>query len=177
MRSTTKKLWQGFGRLLRLFSMVLVKSRLPSALAVRRAGFFPSTFPLSPLTSLIAPIQLRPASGGTPVFLALRCAGVGDPLTQTKARISRTLTPTKVEEASDCVSRMVGYLKSARVSQSTIANPRDSERASYRRDGNRRCTPINDDGTGEHPRSSALIGGLKLSTAPLTTMAVVRNLT
>ena len=38
------------------------------------------------------------------------------------------------------------------------------------RDANRRCTPINADGTGEHPRSSALIGGFNLSTAPLTTM-------
>ncbi len=31
--------------------------------------------------------------------------------------------------------------------------------------GNRRCTPINADGTGEHPRPSALIGGFRLFTA------------
>ena len=37
------------------------------------------------------------------------------------------------------------------------------ERAAYRRDGNRRCTPINADGTGEHPRPSALIGGFRPS--------------
>jgi len=44
-----------------------------------------------------------------------------------------------------------------------------SEGSSYPRDGNRRCTPINADRTDAHPRSSAFIGGFKLSTmlAPL----------
>jgi len=34
--------------------------------------------------------------------------------------------------------------------------------------GNRRCTPIDADGTDEHPRASALIGGFKFSSASLS---------